>query len=105
MVFIYNFFLHFECLPVEEIRVLLESGTVKADKVARKDLRFCLPHTKNHMCVIVQYTLSFEAFTQLPIAQIGYTLAVVITIIRKIYYGMPSWRGDSNFVEWNCQCG
>ena len=68
-------------------RVMLESGTVKADKVAMKDLRFWLPRTKSHLYEGLQDTPSFEALTQLPIAHIGYVLAVVIRIIRKIYYG------------------
>ena len=31
-------------------QVILESGTVKADKVAMKDLMFWLPKTKAHLC-------------------------------------------------------
>ena len=75
-------------------RVILESGTVKTDKVVMKDLRFWLPLTKYHLCDGIQYTASFEGLTKLRIPQIGYILAVVIRIIRNIYYGMPASRGD-----------
>ena len=44
-------------------RVILQSGTGKADKVAMKDLNIWFPHTKSHLCDGVQYTPSFEALT------------------------------------------
>ena len=39
-------------------QVILENGTVKADRVAMKDLRFWLPHTRAHLCDGVQYAQS-----------------------------------------------
>ena len=35
-----------------------------------------------------------KILTKLRIPQIGYILAVVIRIIRNLYYGMPASRGD-----------
>ena len=64
-------------------RIILENGTVKADKVAMKDLKFWLPHTKAHLCNVVPYAPSFESLVKLPIPQIGFILAVIIKIIRK----------------------
>ena len=69
--------------PSQGDKVILENGTVKADKVAMRDLEFWLPHTKAHLCDGVQFAPSFETLVQLPIPQIGYTLVVVIRIIKK----------------------
>ena len=53
-------------------KVILESGTVKADKVAMKDLRFWLPHTKGHLRDGIKYAPSFDDLTKLPVPQIGF---------------------------------
>ena len=62
---------------------LTENGTVKGNKVARKDLAFWLPHTKKHLCDGLPYVADFESLAKIPVAQIGYILAIVIKIIRK----------------------
>ena len=69
--------------PSRGDNVILESGTVKTDKVAMRDLAFWLPHTKPHLCDGVKFAHSFETLVKLPIHQIGYILGVVIKIIRK----------------------
>ena len=63
--------------------VILESGTIKTDKVAMRDLAFWLPLTKPHLVNGVHFANSFETLVNLPIPQIGYILGVVIKIMRK----------------------
>ena len=60
-----------------------ENGKEKADLVALRDLAFWLPHTKGLLRDGIPYVRSFDALVKMPIAQIGYILAIVITIIRK----------------------
>ena len=52
--------------------VILESGTIKTDKVAMRDLAFWLPLTKPHLVNGVNFANSFETLVNLPIPQIGY---------------------------------
>ena len=62
---------------------LLENGTVKADKVALRDLAFWLPYTGEYLGKVVPFAPSFDELIRLPVAQIGFILSVVIKIIRK----------------------
>ena len=57
--------------------VILESGTVKSDKVAIRDLAFRLPLTKPHLCAGVKFAHSFETLVKLPIPQILYFICYV----------------------------
>ena len=47
--------------------VILESGTIKTDKVAMRDLAFWLPLTKPHLVNGVQFANSFETLVNLLI--------------------------------------
>ena len=69
--------------PSRGDKVILENGTVKAARVAMRDLKFWFPHTKAHLCDGVQYAPSFESLVKLPIPQIGFILAVIIKIIKR----------------------
>ena len=69
--------------PSRGDKVVLENGTVKADKVAMRDLEFWLPQTIPHLCKGVQFAATFDTLRQLPTAQIGYILSVLVKIIRK----------------------
>ena len=51
-------------------RIILANATVKADKVAMKNLRFWLPNTKTHLCNVVPYAPSFDCLVKLPISQL-----------------------------------
>ena len=61
----------------------MSNGTANAGKVGLRDLAFWLPLTKDHLREGVPFVRSFEGLVKLPIGQIGFILAVVITIIRK----------------------
>ena len=69
--------------PSRGNKVVLENGTVLADRVAMRDLQFWLPHTKAHLCDGVKYAPTFASLIQLPVPQIGFILGVIIKIIRK----------------------
>ena len=69
--------------PSRGDKVVLENGTVKADKVAMRDLEFWLPQTIPHLCQGVKFAPTFDTLRQLPIPQIGYILSVLIKIIRN----------------------
>ena len=73
-----------------EQRIKLETGTDKIDKVALRDLAFWLPLTEAHLLDGIPIVRSSEALIQLPIAQIGFILAIVIKIMRKIELLMVS---------------
>ena len=64
-------------------REKIENGTDKIDKVALRDLGFWLPLTKGHLRNGIPFVSTYEALLKLPIAQIGFILAIVIKIIRK----------------------
>ena len=61
----------------------MSNGTANAGKVGLRDLAFWLPLTKDHLREGVPFVRSFEGLVKLPIGQIGFILAVVITIIWK----------------------
>ena len=61
----------------------LETETQKINRVAMKDLNFWFPHTKEHICKGVPFARTFGELVMLPIAQVGYILAIIIRIIRK----------------------
>ena len=63
--------------------LLLENGTVRANKVAMKDLAFWLPCTKEYLGDLVPFAPTFGALIRLPVAQVGFILSVIIKIIRK----------------------
>ena len=60
-----------------------ETGTTKLDRVSMKDFAFWLPHTKAHLRGGVPAVSTFSELVTLPLAQIGYILGVLVTIIRK----------------------
>ena len=49
-----------------------------------RDLKFWLPHKNAHLFDGVQYAASFESNVKLQISQIGFILAIIIKIIRKL---------------------
>ena len=67
----------------EDKHWLAVNGTENANKVVFRDLAYWLPNTKDHLRDGIPYVRTFKALMKLPIAQIGYILAVVIKIIRK----------------------
>ena len=60
-----------------------ENSTDKIDRVVMRDLEFWLPYTKSHLPEGIPHAATFEALSKLPIAQIGFTLGVLIKIIRR----------------------
>ena len=57
---------------------LAENGTTKVDKVAMNDLAFWLLHTKEYLNDGVPVASDFDSLMQLPVAQIGHILGIVI---------------------------
>ena len=62
---------------------LAVNGSENANNVALRDLAFWLPNTKDHLRDGIPYVCTFNDLMKLPIAQIGFILAVVIKIIRN----------------------
>ena len=70
--------------PSRGDNVILESGTVKTDKVAMRDLAFCLRHTKPHLCDGVKLAHSFETLVKVLIYFYNHSLRLFMYIFDKV---------------------
>ena len=70
--------------PSRGDNVILESGTVKTDKVAMRDLAFWLRHTKPHLCDGVKFAHSFETLVKVLIYYYNHRLRLCMYIFDQV---------------------